>query len=186
MVNPSDPAARPWARALIDIGEETGTLERIYDDLTALVTLYREHRDFRALFTSPRIDPDRKSEILLRVLGDELCKPVQGLLHVMIKKGREPLLDNIADQFARFKDLAEGKLHVYIESARPLAEDQRATIGRLAEEFSKRAAIVHEKVDPDLIGGTIVRMGDFVVDGSLRRRLHALKKNLVAKEKLFD
>jgi F-type H+-transporting ATPase subunit delta len=186
MVNPSDPAARPYARALIDIGEETGTLERIYDDLTALVTLYREHRDFRALFTSPRIDPDRKSEILKKVLGDELCKPVQGLLHVMVHKGREPLLDNVADQFARFKDLAEGKLHVYIESARPLAEDQSEKIKSLAQEFSRKAAIVHERVEPALIGGTIVRMGDFVIDGSLRRRLQALKKNLVAKEKLFD
>ncbi|MHC4861157.1 MAG: ATP synthase F1 subunit delta, partial [Planctomycetota bacterium] len=172
--------------ALIDIGEETGTLDRIYDDLTALVELYREHRDFRALFTSPRIDPDRKAAILRKVLGDELCKPVMGLLHVMVRKGREPLLDNVADQFARFKDLAEGKVHVHIESARPLAEDQRESIRRLAEEFSKRAVIVHERVEPELVGGTIVRMGDFVIDGSLRRRLQALRKSLVAKEKLFD
>ena len=184
-LNPSITAARVYAKAMIAIGEETGDLARIYDDLMALVKMYDEDPTFRAFFTSPRIDPERKYEVLKQALGDAVCRPILGLLRVMIRKRREPLLDNIADQFTRFKDLAEGKVHVFVRTARALAEDQKSEIKAGVEARTGKTALLHESVEPELVGGTIVRIGDLVVDGSLRKRLGALRKSLVAKERIF-
>lgn len=184
-MNPSIPAARVYAKALMDIGEESGELGRIYDDLMGLVKLYREDREFRAFFTSPRVDPDEKYRILKLALGDMVCRPVLGLIHVVIRKGRELLLDNIADQFERFRDLAEGNVHVHIRSARAVDDEIRERLKTLAKEDYGKNAVLHETVEPELIGGMIVRVGDYVVDGSIRRKIEKLRRNMVAKERMF-
>jgi len=174
----SNRVARVYAQALMDIGEKTGSLSRVYDDLMTMAKIYGEDREFRAFFTSPRIEGDLKFRILSESIGDKLCKPMLGLLHVMIQKGREPLLDNIAGQFERLKDIAEGKLHVYVTTARALPDRQRAEIQSIVAKKSGKVVELHERVDGSLIGGTIVRVGDSVIDGSLRRRLVALRKGL--------
>ena len=186
MLNPSIRAARVYAEALIDIGEEQNMMPRIYDELMALRKLYEEDREFRGFFTSPRLDPGQKFEALKKALGEEVCRPVLGLLKVMIQKGRELLLDNVADQFERFKDLAEGKVHVHVGTARPLSDDQKQRIAGKVAELMGQTPVLHERVQPELIGGMIVRVGDYVVDGTLRRKLRALRKSLVAKERMFE
>ncbi len=184
-LNVSITAARPYAAALIDIGKETGTLPRIHDELMALAKVYDEDPEFRAFFTSPRLDPDEKFRVLRKALGEEFSRPVLGLLAVLIRKGRELLLDNVADQFARFKDLAEGKVHIHVRTAQPLSQGEKDAIREKVEARTGKTALLHEKVDPSLIGGTVVRVGDVVVDGSLKRKLSALRKDLLAKEKLY-
>jgi F-type H+-transporting ATPase subunit delta len=185
MMNPSTRAARVYAEAMIAIGRETGTLSEIHDELMGLDKLYRESREFRAFFTAPGVNKEEKFRILKLALTDQVGKSVLGLLSVMIQKGREMLLDNVADQFAKFKDLAEGKVHIRVDTARALAEDQKNTIREIVEQKSGLTVELHEKIVPELIGGTIVKVNDFVIDGSIRRRLKALKKNLVASERLF-
>ena len=184
-LNVSITAARPYAAALIDIGKESETVPVIYDELMALVDLYNTNREFRGFFTSPRLDPDEKFRVLKIALGDEISKTVLGLLHVLIQKGREPLLDNIAGQFERFKDYAEGKVHAHVLTARALSDGEKAEIQAKVAMKTKKIVVLHVQMDPGLIGGTIIRVGDLVVDGSLKRKLMALRKELVAKERLF-
>jgi F-type H+-transporting ATPase subunit delta len=186
MMNPSTRAARVYAEAVIAIGRETGTLGEIHDELMGLSRLYRENRDFRAFFTAPGIDKDEKFRILSLALTDQVGRTVLGLLSVMIRKGRELLLDNVADQFVKFKDIAEGRVHIHVDTARPLADDQKNVIREIVEQRSGLTGELHERVVPELIGGTIVRVNDYVIDGSLRRRLRALKQSLVAKQQLFE
>lgn len=186
MMNPSDRTARVYAEALIAIAREREVMPEIYEDLMGLLSLYDGDPQFRAFFTSPRIDPAEKFRVLRKALDEKISKPVLGLLKVMIDKGRELLLDNVADQFARYKDEAEGNVHVHVRTARALGDDQKDEIRRVVEAKTKQTAVLHEKVEPDLIGGTIVRVGDFVVDGSLKRKLRALRKNLVAKQQIFE
>jgi F-type H+-transporting ATPase subunit delta len=186
MINVSDRVARVYAEALIAIGRERDCIPRLYDDLKALADLYDRDPEFRAFFTSPRFDPDWKYGVLKRALEKKLCPPVLGLMRVLIRKRRETVLDNVADLFGRFRDEAEGKVHVFVTTARELGGDQREAIAARVAAFTGKGVVYHEKTDPALIGGTVVRIGDRVVDGSIRRRLKALRKNLVAKERLFD
>jgi F-type H+-transporting ATPase subunit delta len=183
--NVSIPAAREYAEAMIAIAREKDQLTTIYDELMALRKLYDDDREFRAFFTSPRMDPDEKFRILRKVFDGKLSMPMLGLIHVLIRKRRELLLDNIADQFQRFQDLAEGKVHVHLTSARPVAEEIRERIVTMAEKDFEKKAVIHETIDESLIGGMVLRVGDLRIDNSIRRKLEVLRKNLMAKEKLF-
>jgi len=182
--NVSIPAAREYAEAMIAIGRERDTLSTIYDELMALRALY-DDKEFRAFFTSPRLDPDEKFRILRKAFDGRFSLPILGLVNVLIRKRRELLLDNIADQFQRFQDLAENKVHVHLHTARPVTDEIKARIAAIAEKDHGKTAIIHEKVEPELIGGMVLRVGDYRIDGSIRRKLEALRKSLMAKDKLF-
>jgi len=179
-VNVSDAVARVYASALLRTGEAQQSLPRIVDDLRLLRELYSGDAQFRAFFTSPRVDPRVKREFLLKTFEGRLDRPVLGLLCVLVDKQREAVLDNVADWFDRFRDLREGRIHAHVTSARALEPDQRdELVSRLAAATGKQVQL-HEKVEPRLLGGLVIKVGDRVLDGTLRRKLERLRRELVA------
>ena len=147
------------------------------------VELFEDHRDLLASGLVDAVVVATPNMTHADVMEDVLA--VDGL-HVMVEKGREPLLDNVAREFAHYKDLAEGKVHLHVRSARALDEDQKNEIVSLVAQRSGKTVQLHEHIEPELIGGTIVRLDDFVIDGTLKRKLKALRKALLEKERLFE
>ena len=94
-MNVSQAVARVYAQALVDIGEEQGNLPRIVDDIALAQTL--GDATTREFFLSPRIPPAEKKRVLDAALAGVLDRPVMGLLHTLVDKRREGILDNIAD-----------------------------------------------------------------------------------------
>lgn len=180
MPNPSHPVARVYAAALTEIGRETKSLGTIHDDLVAVRALYDGDAWFRQFFTSPRIDRTVKWEAVRKAFEGKLGRPVLGLLKVLIDKGREPTLDNVADQFDKMKDLAENRIHAYVTVARPLADEIRKALAGRLERASGLTVALHERVDPAVLGGAAIRVGDRVIDRTLRTRLAAMRKGLLA------
>ena len=114
-MNPSHGAAKIYAQALIEVGEGSGALPQIIDDLEAIRELYdAEDPEFRAMFTSPRIEAGAKRAAVLKAFEGKVCREVLGLLAVLVEKRREALFDNIVDQFERLRDLREGRVHAYV------------------------------------------------------------------------
>jgi len=178
--NPSEPAARVYAAALVEVGEETGTMGAIYDDLMAVARLYEEDAWFRNFFASPRIDREVKWRGVRAAFESHVGRPVLGLLKVLIDKGREALLDNVAGQFQKFRDLAENRIHAHVTVAAPLDEaDREALRGRLGAVSGKNVEL-HVHVEPAVLGGAAIRVGDRVIDRTLKTRLAALRDRLLA------
>ena len=178
-LNVSQAVARVYAQALSDLGDDEGNLPRIADDLHALRTLFETDANFREFFGSPRLDPPAKKRVLNELLGDKVDRPVMGLLHVLIHKRREMLLDNIADEFDRYRDLREGRLHVHITAARPVDEDQLSDIRSRLEKATGKQILAHVRIDPRVVGGLRIKVGDNVIDGTISRRLQQLRHALV-------
>jgi F-type H+-transporting ATPase subunit delta len=178
--NVSNPVARVYAAALTEIGRETGTLPSIYDDLQAMHRLFAGDAWFRQFFTSPRIDRKVKWTAVEKAFKGKIGKQVLGLLRVLIEKGREPVLDNIVAQFAAMKDLAENRVHAHVVVARPLPADlTNEILQRLERAYDGKKVQIHERVDPSVLGGVSVRVGDRVIDRTLKTKLAALKKHLL-------
>jgi F-type H+-transporting ATPase subunit delta len=177
-LNRSEPAARCYAEALLLLAKGKGRLEPVLDDLRAVGDLFRADPRLWSVFTSPRIDREVKESALRKAFHGRVGPEVEGLLVVMVRKGREPLYDNVVDQFERFKDLEQRRIHVHVGSARPLDAGVRAALEKAVAEASGKAVVLHERTDPSLVAGLVVRVGDVVVDGSLRSRLRALGSRL--------
>jgi len=181
-VNVSQAVARVYAQALMDLGEKEGNLSRIVDDLHAVRELYDHNREFYEFFVTPRLDRPEKKRILDEAVKGKLDRSVLGLLHVLVDKRREMIIDNVVAEFDRFRDLREGRLHVHVTAARPLEDEARKDIARRLQKATGKQVKIHERVDPRVLGGLVVKVGDRVLDGSLRRKLQALRRVLVDRE----
>lgn len=171
-------AGRVYARAIFELAQARGSVGDVFEALEALGELYDDNREFRNYFTSPKIPREEKARFLDTAFS-ELPDLVRNLLHLLVRKRREPALDNIVDAFRKYRDEAESRIHVHVTSAAPLPDSQRESLNAaLAKRFPAQEVELHEAVDASLIGGLRIRTGDRRVDGSIRTRLENLRRVL--------
>ncbi len=98
---------------------------------------------------------------------------------LLIKKRREPVFDNIVNQFDKYRDEAEGRAHAFVESGSPFDEAEKEALkAALRQASGGKDIVLHYEEKPDLLGGTRVRMGDLLIDTTLKRRLARLAREV--------
>jgi F-type H+-transporting ATPase subunit delta len=181
MKNVSQAAARIYAQALFAIGTETGSVGQIYDDLHAVYNaLNGLDADLRVFFNLPQFRRDDKRRILNLAFEGKVGRPVLGLLHVLVEKRREPLLDNIVEEFDQYRDQNEDRVQAHVVTARKLDDDLLEALQSALEQRTRKSVVLTETVDPEVLGGLRVNVGDRVVDGTVRRTLQDMRRSLAA------
>ncbi|MEN3000742.1 MAG: ATP synthase F1 subunit delta [Armatimonadota bacterium] len=166
--------ARRYASALFRAALNTNTLQRVSEDLNRLRSALQEIDALRAFLHSPLIPRDRKKQRVEELFARDLQPVTLRLLELVIEKRRETLLEAICEEFQRLREAHEGVVRATIYSAVPLTPDeQHALLQRLESSTGKRIIATFE-VDPNLIGGVRVRLGDYQIDGSIRGALERL------------
>ena len=180
-MNVSRAAARVYAKALFDLGIEEKSVGQIYDDLHAVhAAIQGLDPKLRAFFQAPQLRREDKRRILHAAFEGKVCRPVLGLIHVLVQKRREPLFDNVVQEFDRYRDDHEGRVRARVTTARKL-DDELATALRTAlEQRTKKTVVLQQTVDPEVLGGIRVNLGDYVLDGTLRRGLMDLRRTFAA------
>ncbi|HEX6940013.1 MAG TPA: ATP synthase F1 subunit delta [Longimicrobiales bacterium] len=171
--------ARSYAEALFEIGERHGLRQAFDSAVDGFAALLDEEPMLRAFLESPKVETEEKKRVLKRALEDRVPALFLNFLMVVLDKRRQRLLREIAREYHALLDERLGRLHVQVTLARE--PDERAE-QEIAAELSKilgRQVIPHVQVNPQILGGIVVRYGDRVLDGSLRRRLVSLRRRLV-------
>ena len=181
-MNVSQAVARVYARALFDIGSQEGALGQIYDDLRGVQAAADSSKDVVRFLQSPKLRRRDKKRIMHEIFSDQVCRPVMGLLQVLIDKRREPVFDNIVDEFEKYRDEHEGRVHVKITTAKPLSDDEKERLVAALSKTTGKSVDLHETTDPAVIGGIRVNLGDYVLDGTVRRRLDDLRRSFAAEQ----
>jgi F-type H+-transporting ATPase subunit delta len=101
-------------------------------------------------------------------------------MHVLVQKRREPLFDNVVEEFDRYRDRHEGRVQASMTTARKLDAELTDSLRSALEKWTKRTVIIHERVDPEVIGGIRVKLGDYVIDRTIRRGLQDMRRSLAA------
>lgn len=172
--------ARRYAKALIDLGQETGQLEALVRDIGTLADALDGNAELRDVRDNPQVAvAARKAvfkEIADRVGVGQLAK---NTLMLLIDNGRLRVLPFIARALREENDRRAGVLRARVTSATPLNDAYVARLTQALEARFKKKVVVQRDVDPTLIAGVVTRVGDTIIDGSVRSRLDELKTGLM-------
>jgi F-type H+-transporting ATPase subunit delta len=174
----STKSAARYAKALLDLTLENGSVEAVEKDLIRFVHVVKESNDFRIFLNSPVVRDDKKIAIYQKVF--EGFNPLTMQFFILVtKNGREQLLPEIAAQFERQLMKNRGIVSGSIVSATPLTEKTKQEIlDRIAPAFEGSLQL-SESVDPSLLGGFVIRIEDKQIDASVANKLKELRQELV-------
>jgi len=175
----SSSSARRYADAAFAIAQRDGTCERWRAESATAAAAFGDERLARIL-GNPALPIAARSQLLRTVLGESVSGPVLNLALLLLQRGRIDLLPRVAAEIARLDDLRLGVVHATATSAAPLLPDEvRAMTARLEGLTGGRVELT-TSVDPSLLGGVVVRLGDRLIDGSVRGRLERLRSHLAS------
>ena len=169
-----------YGEALFDIARERDMIGQIGEELKDMLDVFAAYPQYRALFSNPRLDDEEKEEAFDRVFGGRICGELTGFFHLLLKNGRFGELEQIYGDFTE-RRLEYARIGVaYVQSAAALSADQKDRIEKkLLATTSYVSMQMHYAVDPSLIGGLKIRIGDRVVDSSIQSRLADMKSKLM-------
>ena len=162
--------ARPYAEAAFKAATEAGTLAADGDAL-AFAAAVASDATVRAILSDPRVKPQQKKDLFVTVGGERITKDVRSLLSILVDNHRDTLIGEIAGQFAALKREHDRVVTARITSAQPLTDQQRADIVSALEKRYGKKVETEVDVDPSLLGGARVQVGDQVIHASVRDAL---------------
>lgn len=173
--------AQVYAESLLALANEAGQADEIGRELADLKELWRREPAFADLMRSAAIDYDARREAIRKAFGGGRVSPlVLNMMLVLNDKRRAMILPWVCDAFRRKLDVQHGREDVFVTTATPLSEAQRESIRSQVKRLSGREAILVEKVDPEVLGGITIQVGDRLYDMTVRRRLRDLRAQLLA------
>ncbi len=174
-----DTVSRSYAETLFALAERSEGLDAFGTGISTVAVLLDEDPQFRLFLVTPRIADRDKKAVLRKAFGDDLPKSLVNFLLITIDKRRQRLLRDIAAQFHALVDEHMGREHVEVTLARPVDEETKELVADRLSSMLGKEAIPHVRVDPGIMGGIIVRTGDTIYDGSVRRRLEGMRRTLM-------
>ncbi|MDY7012239.1 MAG: ATP synthase F1 subunit delta [Cyanobacteriota bacterium] len=175
----SSEIAEPYAQALMAVAQDNNLTEALGEQIRSLLTLLEESPELQEFIANPVIYPEDKKAVLQQVLGGDSNPYLTNFLLLLVDKRRVLLLENILEQYlALLRELTQTAL-AEVTSAKELTEEQRQQVIEQVKGFTDASSVeVKCTVDPDLIGGVIIKVGSQVVDASIRGQLRQISQRL--------
>ena len=169
--------AAVYANALFEVAREQGILDEVREQVRAFAKALDDNPEMRFFLFSPHFSTDEKKEGLKAAL--ENAEPVfMNFLEALLERSRMPVIYRIRDQYEKLWDQEQKVLPVEVTSAVELEEGTVDSIADRIREQTGRKVEISSHVDPDIIGGIVLRVGNSVLDASIRNRLNQLRRQV--------
>lgn len=169
--------ASRYAKSFIDLTIEQGVLEKAIADMNHIASICKSNHDFVIFLKSPVIKTDKKLAVLKDVFEGKLDKVTYTYIKLITNKKREKYLAEIAAEFLNQYNTKKNILKAVVTSASGIDDGTRKKIMELVKEVNTSEVVIEEKINKDLIGGFIIRVGDKQVDASIARKLNNLRRS---------
>lgn len=168
--------ARRYAQALMDLGVDEGKLDKIVRDFETIADAWTTSHELRNAIENPLV-PSATKKAVVHELTDQIgaTPTTEKALLLLIDRHRMRVLPSLAHALQELADGREGVVRAEVTTAVPLSEGYFARLQITLERFTGKRVVIDRKIDPSLVGGVVTRIGDRVIDGSLRTRLHSLR-----------
>lgn len=172
--------AKRYATALLELGSESGQLDQLVDELARAASVYEASAELRASFDDPLIPAAAKKAILSEVLERlAVGQTTRNAVALLLDRRRVRALPAIAGRLREMADAKRGLLRAEVHAAMPLPEEYFEKLQRELERITGRRVALDRKLDPSLVCGVVVRVGDTVYDGSLASRVRQMRETML-------
>jgi F-type H+-transporting ATPase subunit delta len=167
-----------WAESLFELAVEEKTLDETDKEFSGIVKILEDAPQYLELLSSPTLSKDEKTEAVKKVFDGKISKTLENFLCLLAVKGRIRYLSKIADEWKIRFYKAKGILEAEVTSAVPLSDKQKnALVDKLTKKYGKKIVLT-EKIDPAIIGGLSVKVGDELSDGSIRTKFENIANSI--------
>ena len=167
--------AKRYASAIYDIAESSDKIGEIREALNILAENYNEEEEFKVFLLDPSIKYDEKVKYLHKSF-DFISEDAFKIINYLVKKGRVSLAEKIKDSYLKIYYEKNNKILVNATFTKELSDNQREALMKKLEEKYKKKIVLNLSVDEELIGGGIIKIGNKVIDGSIKSQIENIKK----------
>jgi F-type H+-transporting ATPase subunit delta len=169
-------AVKTYAKALFEVANEIDKMEQFQTELFFVVETFKKHPDFHRLYGTPRLSLEEKKGIIDNIFSERLTKEIVSFLKILLDKGRTGIFEEITREYQRIFNQYNNIIEGLVITAVKLNTKDKAKLEQKLTNITGKTIKLHNKVDPSIIGGMLVRVGDKVIDGTVESRLSELKE----------
>ena len=171
--------ARRYARALMMTADSPKAIDEIASDVESIKKILDGSRELRRFISSPIIRKGKKLTILRELFQSRVTPTTMSFIQLLVEKQREAALLEVIEQFFALRDARYGIVNVDVASAVEITHQQGKTLSEKLEQYTKKKVRVRFALDKALKGGLVVKIGDTVLDASIKRQLELLREQFV-------
>ena len=171
--------ARNYAQVLLALATKANKVDAFAALISGVAEAVRTDPILDRFLRAPQVSEAAKRDVLRKALSGKAPPTFVRFMEKLVSNRRQMLVPEIAIEFANLVDEAEGRVHATVTVARKPADGEAAALSKRLSQALGKEVVAHLAVNPAILGGVIVRIGDTVMDGSVRRRLGALRHALV-------
>ncbi|MGH2757378.1 MAG: ATP synthase F1 subunit delta [Actinomycetota bacterium] len=174
----ADKLVTGYAEALFRVVQAEGELDRVEDELFRFGKLLEQNHELKQALSDQSMDKAQREKVLDELLADKVSPHTLGLLTFIVAQGRARQLPQILERVASLAAEVRQSVVAEVRSAVPLDESQQAKLAESLSKATRKNVTVKVIVDPSVIGGVVAKVGDTVIDGTIKRRLEQLKEQV--------
>ena len=176
----ADDVIHGYAEALFNVVQAEGEIERVEDELYRFSKVLDGNHELKQALSDKAIDRGQRTKVLEDLLADKVSPHTLGLLTFIVGQGRARQMPQILQELSELAAEARNAVVAEVRSATPLDSRQRAALQEALSKATGKKVAIKVMVDPSLIGGIVAKMGETIIDGSVKRRLEQLKDQVRA------
>ena len=181
----SSAIARRYAKALMLIGKEDGQAETYRDELQGFIDLFDQQEELEQMITNPLYSTENRRKVFTAVLDAvKISDVMRSFLILLFNKGRIPYLRQIATNYNKLADELRGIVRANLVSAAELSDDKFEEIRNALSKMTGKDVVLDAEQDPSIIGGVVTKIGDLVLDGSIKTQLENMRESLKRGERV--
>ncbi len=167
-----------YAEALYELAKNDSIVEQVEQELVAINQLVEDEQDLKKVLYHPRITTEEKKELLQVLFQGKIAEVTFSFLQLLVERQREQYLSDIVTSYVDKANADRNIATAQIASAVDLSAKEKKELGAMLAKITGKKMVTDFSVDPELIGGVVVRIGDRVIDGSIRTRFSAMREYL--------